>query len=194
MDGRPALTLEAELVSNEGLQVGQELSDERIESLRMMNNRRRCYDTAARYLSYRPRSESELKERLKRRGFEDTTIAAVLVRLKERGLLDDKAFTEFWKDNRQTFSPRSQRLIRLELRHKGVETETINQAVSTIDDGDNAYRAALSRARRLSQVDYDDFYRRLGGYLRRRGFDYAIVKRTVKRTWQELGGRSEDSE
>ena len=114
-------------------------------------------------------------------------MAAVLARLKERGLVDDLAFAQFWKDNRESFRPRSQWLTRLELRQKGVSEEIIEQVAAQVDDETSAYRAALSKARRLPTADYDGFRRRLGQYLKRRGFGYGLIKPTVERVWQECG-------
>jgi len=187
LDGRFAFSLQAELAAKEELKVGQELSPHQIEALTGSDNYQRGYDAAARYLSYRPRSEAELKERLCRRGFDDNSIEAVVNKLKEQGLVDDLAFAQFWRDNRQSFSPRSQWLTRRELRQKGVAEEVMNQVVATIDDSDSAYRAALSKARSLSGYDYPQFRQRLGSYLRRRGFNYAVINHTVAQMWSGEG-------
>ncbi len=53
-------------------------------------------------------------------------------------MVDDMAFAQFWKDNRESFSPRSQWLTKLELRRKGVASDIIDQIVDTIDDEDSA--------------------------------------------------------
>ena len=190
LDGRFAFSLETEVVVKEGLQVGQELSTGQIEALVKLGHFHRCFDTAAHYLSYRPRSEFELRERLHQRGFDDDNVAAVLTRLKEQGLVDDMAFAQFWKDNRELFSPRSQWLTKLELRRKGVASSIIDQVVDTIDDEDSAYRAALSKAHSLPLSDYQSFHRRLGDYLKRRGFGYGVMNHTIERLWQELGTKS----
>jgi len=144
-----------------------------------------CFDAAVRYLGYRPRSEAEIRQRLVMRGFESDGIERTVARLKEQGLVDDLAFARFWKENRESFRPRSQRLTRLELRRKGLDAETIEAVVAEIDDGDSAYRAALSRAPRLAGADYAGFRRRLGQYLRERGFGYEVINRTVARLWRE---------
>ena len=186
LDGRFAFSLGAEVVVKEGLEVGQELANEQIEALARSNNLYRCLNAATHYLSYRPRSEFELRERLYRRGFNGDSVEAVLSKLKEQGLVNDEDFAGFWKDNRQSFSPRSRWLTALELRRKGVAEETINQVVSTVSDDDSAYRAALSKARRLPVSDYENFRHRLGGYLKRRGFSYGVINNTVERLWQKM--------
>jgi len=185
LDGRFAFSLEAEVVIKEGLQVGQELSANQIKALAKSDHFHSCLNAATHYLGYRPRSEFEIKERLLRRGFDDNTAEVVIAKLREQGLVDDVAFARFWKENRDSFSPRSQWLTKLELRQKGVTDDIIDQVIETIDDDDNAYRAALSKARSLPRSDYQGFRRRLGEYLKRRGFGYGVINHTIERLWRE---------
>ncbi len=190
LDGRFAFSLETEVAVKKDLQVGQEISTSQIEALTRSDQFHRCLNAAFRYLGYRSRSESEVRERLHRRGFDADCIEAVMVKLKEQNLIDDAAFAQFWKDNRELFSPRSQRLTKLELKRKGVPNDIIDQVVGEIDDEDSAYRAALGKTRRWSRSDYQDFRHRLGQYLRRRGFNYEVLNHTVERVWQEGGDSS----
>ena len=188
LDGRYAFSLLAEVVLKEGLRVGQELSDEEQVRLTGVDSYQRCLNAAIRFLGYRPRSEAEIRQRLLKRGYDNPNIEKAVARLKEQGLVDDAAFARFWIDNRESFSPRSRRLTRLELQRKGLDIDVIEQVVSEVDDSDSAYRAALSKARRLSPTDYQVFRRRLGQYLGRRGFDYEVIKETVERVWKEQAG------
>ena len=185
LNGKFAFSLEAEVVVREGLQVEQELSASQIEALARSDHFHRCFNAAAHYLSYRPRSEFELRGRLHQRGFDDDNLEAVIAKLKEQGLVDDIAFAQFWKDNRESFSPRSRWLTKLELRRKGIANDIIDQVIDTVNDDNNAYRAALSKARSLSLFDYQGFRRRLGEYLKRRGFGYEVINHTIEQLWQE---------
>ncbi len=186
LDDKFAFSLEAGVAVKEGLRVGQELSESDIEALAGAELSQRCFNAALRYLGYRPRSESELRERLKRRGFDGDNVETVLARLKEQGLVDDRAFAQFWKENRQSFSPRSRWLTRHELKQKGVADEVIERVVADVDDEDSAYQAAIAKARSLPAVDYQGFRRRLGEYLKRRGFGYGVINNTVKKVWEEV--------
>jgi regulatory protein len=188
LDNKFAFSLEAEVALKEGLKTEQALSEDEIEALTQADHFQRCLNAAFHLLSYRPRSEAELSERLQRRGFDGDKAAAVLAKLKEQGLVDDLAFAQFWKDNRQSFRPRSQWLTRRELRQKGVAQDIIDRVAAQLDDQDSAYRAAVTKARHLSTADYDGFRRRLGQFLKRRGFGYGLIKPTVERVWQECGG------
>jgi regulatory protein len=185
LDGRFAFSVDTEVAVREGLKPGQELSDDQIRELTEDISLVRILNIAYRFLSYRPRSEAEMKERLHRRAIEDSKIEIVINKLKEQHLLDDTAFAQFWKENREAFRPRSQRLTRLELKKKGVADDIIKEVTDESDDAQNAYAAALSKAQRLPKQDYEVFRRRLGDYLKRRGFGYMVISQTVKRLWQE---------
>ena len=188
LDGKFAFSLEVAVVAKEGLRVEQALSDEQIEALVRSDRFYHCLNKASRYLRYRLRSESELRERLGQRGFDADTLEAVISRLKELGLVDDIAFAEFWKDDRESFSPRSRQLTGLELKRRGIANDIIEQVVNTTDDDDSAYRAALSKARRLPRSDEPGFRRRLSEFLRRRGFSLTVINHTVERVWQDQTG------
>jgi regulatory protein len=186
LDGKPALALLAETALKEGLEVGQEVNEDQRETLADIDRYQRCFNAGLHLLSYRQRSEAEIRQRLQRHGFDEVIIEKAIARLKEQGLVDDAAFARFWRENRETFSPRSRRMTKLELKRKGLSSDIIEKAISEIDDTDSAYRAAISRARRLPLADYQNFRQRLGSYLGRRGFNYGIIKEITERVWREI--------
>jgi regulatory protein len=185
LDGRFAFSVLAEVAVKTGLKVGKEISDNDVESLLGTDRYQRCYNAAIRYLGYRPRSESEVRQRLQRHGFDAECTDKTITRLKEQGLVNDTEFARFWIENRETFSPRSRRLTGLELSRKGLDRITIEQMVNEIDESDSAYRAATSKATRLESNDYNNFRRRISEHLARRGFNYEVIKEVIARTWKE---------
>jgi regulatory protein len=144
-----------------------------------------CLDAAYRYLSYRPRSEAEIRRRLHQRGFADETAEKAIAKLKEQNLSDDFTFAKFWKDNRLSFRPKSKRLIKKELRDKKVAAEIIEQVTEDIDDEEIAYKLGSRRLPALAHLDYPDFYRHLSSYLTYRGFSYQVIRGTAARLWRE---------
>jgi regulatory protein len=183
LDGRFAFAVEAEVAA--GLAVGAELSAAEIDSLQERNLSYRCHGAALQLLSYRPRSRAELRQRLLRRGFPAQGVEEELKRLAQQGLVDDAAFARSWREAREGMSPRSARLIQGELRHKGVDPEAAAEATRGLDEEEAAYRAALQKAPRWASQDYPVFHRKAGDFLRRRGFSWEVVRRTVDRLWRE---------
>lgn len=185
VDGSFSLAIDREVAARAGLQVGQHLSADELRELGQASLFQNCFDAVLHYLSYRPRSEAEVRQRLHRHGFAPDVVDKSIMELKERRLIDDVAFARFWKDNRLSFSPRSRRLIKLELRQKGVATETADEVTEDLNDEISAYEAGAKKARILAALDYGEFRRRLSGHLRRRGFTYEVIGRVVARLWQE---------
>jgi len=185
VDGSFSCAVNEEIAATAGLKIGQLLSAKQIVKLKQTDLFQSCFGAALYYLGYRPRSEAEVRKRLYRRGFNDEVVNKVIIRLKECRHIDDVAFANYWKENRLSFKPRSKRLIKLELRQKGVSIETTNEAVCDLDDEHAAYQAGLKRVSALPASDYNEFFRRLSSHLRQRGFDYETINSAVARLWQE---------
>ena len=145
------------------------------------------YDAALKLLTYRPRSEQELRRHLSRSyPGSPAMVGDVLARLKDLGLLDDAAFSQFWRESRERHRPRGAAVIRWELLRLGVQREVAEESLLGIDEEENALRAARGLERRLDPTDYRAFRTKLVAHLRRRGFRSGVVSSTVKLLWQEL--------
>ena len=167
------------------LAIGQELDDAAVERLKATDDVEQSYERALRFLGPRPRSESEVRRRLREKGVEPGTIDEVVARLTRAGLVNDQAFASYWVENRVTFRPRSTRVLRAELKQKGVSEEVLQGALAGTNDAEAAYSVAAKRARRLEGLEYQEFRRKLGDFLARRGFDYDTIEPVVERVWRE---------
>ena len=144
-----------------------------------------CLKAAYRLLGYRQRSEIELRNKLSSR-FTKAAIDAVIERLRDKHMVDDIAFAQYWRERREMLNPRSRKMVSIELRQKGIDKEVINKVLVSYNDEENAYRAAKKKANLLSKEGYDNFRRKIGSFLMRRGFNYEVTKQTVDRLWREL--------
>src|SRR5205085_11086331 len=97
-------------------------------------------------------------------------------------------------ENREQFAPRSKRALRMELRQKGLSDEDSASAIGAVDEDNSAYEAGRKRAARMAMLDRETFFRRLSGFLGRRGFGYGVVKTTVTRLWEEFGADRSNNE
>ncbi|HZO28265.1 MAG TPA: RecX family transcriptional regulator [Chloroflexota bacterium] len=188
LDGRYAFSLTTDLAVQE-LRVGDEISEERHAELVMKDQRARCFDAALRFLGSRPRSEREIRDRLARHEFDVTVVDVVIERLRHMRLVDDADFAAYWVEQRATHRPRGARLLRQELRQKGVSQDVLAEALPTEDDEDGAYRTAQRKATSLRALDERTFKQRLGGFLQRRGYGYETIKPVVNRLWHETSRR-----
>jgi regulatory protein len=167
------------------LRVGQELSDEKIEQLLAEDARERAFQQAMLFLSYRARSESEIRQNLRKHEIPEPVIDQTLERLRQDGLANDHQFARSWVENRSTFRPRSRRLMAMELRQKGLDAEAVSSAVADVNDEALAYEAAQKKVARYKNLEWNEFRKKLGDFLARRGFSYSVVAPVVTRIWNE---------
>lgn len=167
------------------LKVGDTLSDEKIASLQAEDMRERALQQALLFLSYRARSEKEIRQNLLKHEFTEDAIKTTLEKLRINNLANDPEFARAWVENRNTFRPRSRRALLMELRQKGLDDETAQAAVSGMDENALAYESALKRANRLKGLEWGEFRKKLSEYLARRGFPYSVIAPVVTRIWNE---------
>ena len=175
------------------LHIGQDLSDEKIVDLQKQETQEAALQKSMLLLSYRPRSEAEIRQKLGEDGFEPEMIANTIDRLRANGLLQDENFARTWIENRGAFRPRSQKMLAYELRRKGIDEDTIQQSLAeSSNDNDLAYKAAALYARKLARTEWDEFHRRLLAFLARRGFSYGTSAPVVRRVWNDLRSEAKD--
>ena len=170
------------------LKPGRKLTETEIVKLQEEDTYEIAFQKALQFINHRPRSITETRRRLEEKGFEGEVIEATVNRLVEKHLLNDLDFSRLWIENRNTFRPRSNRLLAYELRLKGVSDDVIAQALESFggDQTELAYQAGIKKAKQCQNETRLDFLKKVGGYLGRRGFHYGIVKPTVERLWEEI--------
>lgn len=168
------------------LKNGDELSDEKIAKLLAEDAREWAYQQAMLYLSYRARSEKEIRQNLRKHEMPEAVIEETIERLRKAGLANDNEFAQAWVENRSTFRPRSRRALAMELRQKGLDDETVHSAVSGVDEEALAYEAAQKRLGRLTGLEWNEFRKKLSEFLARRGFPYSVIAPIVTRLWSEV--------
>lgn len=148
------------------------------------------YNSALRFLSYRPRSEKEVRERLRIRNQEsgiknlNSIIDQVIQKLKEYNFINDLEFARKWIESRMKFRPRSLRLIKLELKKKGISDETIQTIIHDSkfiihSDLEQARKLVKKRLSRYKGLDRQKTYEKLGRFLASKGFDWNTIKDSI---------------
>ena len=192
VDGRYAFSLERDLADL--VRVGQPISELKTAELLLKDEQARAFEAALAFLSHRPRSERELRDRLLKKDVPEPMLEAVVERLKQLRLLDDQDFARYWVEQRQTHRPRGARLLRQELRRKGVDSDTASEIIEAAEDDedsvDAACRAAARKAFALRALDERTFEQKVGQFLVRRGFDYETVRSACRRLREELAAEA----
>ena len=199
IDGAFALGVSLTTLSKARLYVGKVLTNEEFEQLEHAEQGSKAYQAALRLLESRPRSTTEIRDRLRRKEFSPEAIEQAVARLSDLGLLDDRTFARLWVENRQTYRPRGPAALRNELRRKGVDRAIVDQVLAndelTGDQSEHAAELARSVVHKYANADSRaTFTRRLGGFLQRRGFDFETIRPIVDQLWSELEQTTESKE
>lgn len=185
LDGRFAFSLDPLTAQQHRLTVGRVLSDAEVAALARESALEKALSTAYRLLTYRPRSEAEIRARLGRKGFDEGTVNAALEKLRRQGLVDDLAFGRFWRESRETLSPRGEYLLRAELHQKGLSREAVQEVLADFDETAAALKVARALWRRLAKLPPDEGRRRLWTQLARRGFAPDTIQEVVRQVERE---------
>lgn len=132
-------------------------------------------------LSYRDRSEKEIKERLARKGFEDEYIKTIIDEFKEKGLIDESKFARILKEdaiNRKYLSINSakQHIIK-----KGIPKDVVEQIFSEekIDDTETARRLIERKMNMFETHSKNEIAKKLYNLLIRKGYSYETIKKIL---------------
>ena len=175
-DGKYVFSLGDLELSNSGLKIGQQLTDQEVEDWKTTAVQAKARDQAFRYLSIRSRSMREMAQYLQRKGYEPTEIAVTQEYLQGLGYLDDRAFAKAWVEYRQNLSPRSRMQLAGELRAKGIASDIIDETLQSLDPDDQkaVLQQLVARKRRLYDSD-----QKLINYLARRGFSITLIREVL---------------
>jgi len=190
VDGVFAIGITLSTLQREGLRIGHVLSDEGWQRLQQAESDNKAWEAALRLLEVRPRAERELRDRLIRKQFTPEQIDSVIERLRRLELLDDAHFARLWVQNRAATRPKGSQMLRRELLSKGVDRQIVDETVTAALDPEAEMRACEQVARQAFRryaklTDRQEFQRKLGGMLQRRGFSWETVRPVLQQLWSE---------
>lgn len=152
-----------------------------------MGDFQKFYDITLRFLSYRPRSEKEIRDKLISKKASLEIIEKIIAKLKEKKFINDEEFAKWWIESRLAYKPRSINLIKRELLQKGIDRELIDAQITNFqfpisNELKNAKKLIEKRLSRYKGLDRRKIYEKLGRYLASKGFDWDTVKKSIDET------------
>jgi regulatory protein len=143
-------------------------------------------DRALGLLAVRWRSRRELETRLRAVGFEQEQVVSALTDLEQAGLVDDDRFA------RELARSKSGRLdgnrnVRSALAKAGVAPQLSDEVVADLgEEEERAHTLAERKAARMSGLAPEVAYRRLHGFLMRRGYGPDLAREAARRALAAL--------
>ncbi len=186
IDEKFSFALAVELAIDFGLRPNFVVTPALLDEMLRQDGDARAYARALNFLSYRPRSSKEIRDKLVRDEFPDSVVHRVLERLQKEGQINDADFASLWVESRTHSRPKGARVLRQELRIKGVEAETI--AHSLPDDEQerlNALEAVRPQMHKWNGLDERAQRDKAIAFLQRRGFGFGAALSALRALAEE---------
>ncbi|HZG86785.1 RecX family transcriptional regulator [Paenibacillus sp.] len=175
---------------------GQVVTADRLADIVRDEERQDAYTKVVKWLGGGLRSEKEIRGYLSRKGYEEDTVDACVERLRAQSYVDDERLSRTLAEDRLKLQSKGKQWIRRELLQKGVDKSTVQEAVGSIDAGEEAAAAlAVARKRWRTLGAGDDpaaAKRKLYAYLARRGFSAGAVREAVRQTASGADGSDDE--
>jgi regulatory protein len=135
-----------------------------------------------RQLALAPRSRAQLGQKLSQRGCPADVAAAVLDRMTQVGLVDDKAYAQMLVRSQQSGRGLARRALARELGAKGIEDDLADEALASISDADERDRARAlvdRKLRAMHGLGIGVQTRRLAAMLARKGYSSSLTRAVI---------------
>jgi len=181
LDGKFGFGLDLETFIKYRLKIELELTEEEIGKIVKESEFQIIYDKILKYASLRPRSEKEFEYWLKKHKVHKSMHEDLFNRLKRLDFLNDKKFAIWWIEQRQTFRPKSIRVLRLELNQKGIDKDLVNEILKEEEVDEKKAANKLLYKKRNVWKGLEGYVKRvkMSNYLARNGYSWDTIREVV---------------
>jgi len=139
------------------------------------------------YLKFRPRTIWEMRrylfKKVEKTHWSRADADNIINYLTEEGLLDDKKFIEAFVEERTNLKPKGEYILKQELYKHGIDKGLVDEYFSNnlVDEEKLAEKVLAGRWSRFKNLPPKTRFQKASQFLLRRGFDFEIVKKVVKK-------------
>lgn len=182
IDENFAFGIDIEILYKYSLEVDMEIDESFIEDVLQGEEQNRANNYALNLLSYRWRSECEIRNSMNTKGYSQDTIDNTIKFLKEQELIDDRRFAESFIKDKINFRDWGSYRLKQELFSKGVSKNIVDEVIEKYcdDEFERAMNLASKKIKSYKNDDKNAIYRKLGGYLQRKGYSYDVISKVLK--------------
>jgi len=178
VDGEYAASLGAEALVTFGIREGSAIELSTLKEAVSKDNAQYAFDSAAKLLSHKMRTRSELADRLKERGIDEEAVDSALDKLASYGYVDDAAYAKEYVQSAVLTGRWGRRAVEYRLKEKGLEQSDIDEAMALYtqeDEEEIARKQFQAAATRLKSDDARKQRQKIYAVLARHGFDYGVI-------------------
>ncbi|OXM84744.1 regulatory protein RecX [Paenibacillus rigui] len=195
IDDEFAFSVHEDILIRYKLVKGSEVEEEGLRAIVHAQEKQRAYLYAVRLLGSRLRSEHELWNRLKQKGYDPVLATTTVERLKQEQYVNDAVFAEQLTKQRVRSQKKGRNWVKQELQFKGIDPIQISKAIQQIDEETeyrSAYELVYKKYRKEFIIDAKQAQRKAMGFLLRRGYSSSLVSKVVREVLKAFGEELED--
>ncbi len=179
IDGRFCCGLTAETVVKNRLKVGQSVSAERLAEMQLDSEKSAAFDKALAHLSATRKTEREIRSFLTKKGYLPAVADYVVEKLRSYDFINDGEYAEAYAESAS--KRKGSRLIRMELRAKGLDETAIEEGLAGVDEEQELSTAKELFAKYMRGKTADAAtLQKACRYLMGKGFSYDLIKELVR--------------
>ncbi|OGK42059.1 hypothetical protein A3A74_00255 [Candidatus Roizmanbacteria bacterium RIFCSPLOWO2_01_FULL_35_13] len=151
------------------------------------NDLQELFNKAYFFLKFRPRTKKEMRDylykKIQKRHFSRDDADKVILQLEEQKMIDDKAFVEWFIDQRSRTKQKGAFVLKGEMLRLGIPKELINQRLEEkpLEEEDLAFKALSSKWHRFKNLEKKDRFVKATALLSRRGFSFDLIRKTINK-------------
>ena len=179
VDGRFYCGMTLETAVKNRLKVGQTVSPAFLSKIQLDGEKSTALDKAMTHLSATRKTEKQIRDFLVKKGYLSAVVDYVIEKLNDYGFLDDKEYAENYVE--YAAQKKGVRLIRAEMRRKGLSEENVDLALQEVDEETQVATAItiLQKYMRHKEADRETLQKAVK-HLLSKGFDYDVAKKAIE--------------
>ena len=176
IDGRFYCGLKLETAMKYRLKAGEAIDLSRLAAIQLESEKMTALDKALTHISSSMKTERQVRDYLKKKGYLDDVCDYVAEKMREYSYLDDAAYARSYAES--AGKRKGKRLIRAELKQKGVDDAAIAEALEGLDGEDESAARVLEKYLRGKTADEKTF-RKAYAHLIGKGYDHDTARRAL---------------
>jgi regulatory protein len=186
--GCEPISVHEDVLVKHRLMKGTRVDPEALRGVMEDEERHKAWSDALKYIGRRARSEREMRLYLRRKGYSELWIDSIVGKLRDQRYLNDADFAAQWTEQRMLTQKKGRRLVKLELKQKGVADQTVLDALRRVPEQEEermAFDLGLKKWNQVSGTALDK-KRKTAAYLLRRGYSSSIAGKVIRRLAAEV--------
>lgn len=162
---------------------GKELDQWSIEEMVFDDQVSKAFNHALVYLSFRMRSEGEVRKKLKEKEYGDAVIDEAIKKLYNLNFLDDRSFSEALMNTQIRTAKKGPRAIQQDLQRKGIDKDLRTEVLEGYTE-EEQFEAARSLAEKIADKENKktptQIKQKINDSLMRKGFSYSLISAVIE--------------